>query len=119
MGGELPRMRHLVQDQPAPQVLAWKVGAASPFLDIRLDQVQTLAAHRLRAEKLRVVLAQHAPPDEREHERDVVVDAGATDLDEERVGHAPGFEHGIDGPPEDAEIQVEPADSIQRLELRQ
>ncbi len=48
-----------------------------------------------------------------------MVDAGASDLDQERVGHAPRFEHRVDGPAQYAEVQVEPADSVQGFELRQ
>src|ERR1700730_16902725 len=119
MRRELPRVRHLVKDQPAPQGVVGEVGAASPLLDVCLDEVKTLAANRLGAKELRIVLAEHAAPDERQHERDVVVDAGAPDLDKQRVRHAPGFENRIDGAAQDAEVQVQPSGTVESLELRQ
>ena len=36
---ELPSVRHLVKDQPAPQVFLGKVGVTLPIDDIRLDEV--------------------------------------------------------------------------------
>ena len=83
MCGELPRVGHLMQDEPAPEILVGQVGVPLPLLDVRLDQVQTLAADRLRAEQLRIVLAQHATAEEGEHVADVPIDPHAADLREQ------------------------------------
>jgi len=71
---KLPRVRHLVEDQPAPQVRPRQIGAATPLLDIRLDQVKAFPADRLRTHQLWVVLAEDPTPDESEHERHVSID---------------------------------------------
>ena len=88
MRRELPRVRHLVEDEPAPQILFRQVGVPPPLVEIGLDQVEAFAAHGLGAQQLRVVLAEHALAEEGEHVADVAVDAHAAHLYHQRVGHA-------------------------------
>ena len=116
MSGELPSVGHLVEDQPATEILIRQVGVALPLFNVRLDQVQSLAADRLRAQQLRVVLAEDATAEEGEHVADVPVDAHPADLDDQRVRHAPSLEHGIDDAAKDGEVQVDPTLPIQSLE---
>ena len=118
MGRELPGMRHLVQDQPPPEVLFGEVGVALPLLDVCLDQIQALGSHWLRAQKLGVVLAEDATAHEGEHVAEVAVDSHPSDLDEQGVGHAAGFEDRVDDATQDAQVEVDPALAIEGLERR-
>ena len=118
MGRELPGMRHLVQDQPPPEVLFGEVGVALPLLDVCLDQIQALGSHWLRAQKLGVVLAEDATAHEGEHVAEVAVDSHPSDLDEQGVGHAAGLEDRVDDATQDAQVEVDPALAIQGLERR-
>ncbi len=119
MGRELPCVRHLVKDQPAPQVLTGQLGLSTPLLDIGLDQVQALGADRLRAQELRIVLAQDPLAEEPEHEPDITIEARATDLDKQRIRDSTLFENRVDDPLQDAQVEVEPALAIDCLEPRQ
>ena len=119
MRGELPRVRHLVEDQPAPQVLTGQLGLAAPLLDVGLDQVQAVGAHRFGAKKLRVVLAEHAPAEKCEQECDVVVQPRPAGFDDQRVGQPPLLEDRINHPAQDVEVQVEPARAVEGRELGQ
>src|SRR5216684_1521629 len=116
---ELPGVRHLVEDQPPPQVLAWQLGLLGPFLDVGLDQVEAVGGDGLRTQELRVVLAQDPSTQEPEHEADVAIDPGATDLDDQRVRDTALLENRVDDPAQDVEVEIEPALAIDRLKARQ
>ena len=121
MGGELPGVGHLVQDQPAPQLLPVEPFLVLPGIDVRFHEVEALLAgvgYRLAAHQLGVELAQHPAPQEGEQQRHVAVDAGAAHRDQVRVGDARGLEQGIDGLAQDADVEVEPADARECLEGR-
>src|SRR6266851_5928848 len=109
MRSELPGVGHLVEDQPAPQILAGQVGPLRPLLDIGLDQIKPVGGDGLGAKELRVVLPDDSASEETEHEPDVPVDSSATRVDDQRVGDAAQLEHGIDDASEDGEVEVEPA----------
>src|SRR3989442_8851666 len=118
MRRELPGVRHLVEDQPASEVLVRQVRVLLPLLDVGLDEVEPLTTDRLRAEKLRVVLAKDAPAEESKHVADVSVDAHSAHFDDERIGHAAGFEHRIDEAAKDAEVQIDPPLAVEGVEAR-
>src|SRR6266571_2470046 len=115
--GELPRVRHLMKDQPAPEVFFGEVGVALPVDDVRLDEVQPFSAHRLGGHELRIVLTQDTAAEEGEHRPDVTIHARLAYLDDQRVRHSSGFENRVDGPAQDREIEVDPTLSVDRLEL--
>src|SRR5216684_2343675 len=119
MGRELPGVRHLVKDQPPPQVLAGQLGLLGPFLDVGLHQAKAVGRDGLRTEAPRVVLAQDPSTQEPEPEADVAIAAGATDLDDQRVGGAALLENRGDDPVEDVEVEIEPAFAIDRRKARQ
>ena len=122
MGGELPRMGHLVEDEPAPQVFIWQLGRATPLLDVGLHEVEaggTNLIDGLHPHELGVVLPQDAAAEERQQHGHVVIEAGAPELDDQRVGQATLLQHGVDDAPHDPNVQVQPPFAVQGLELRE
>src|SRR5260370_8235070 len=119
MGRELPGVRHLVKDQPPPEVLAGQLGLLGPFLDVGLHQVKAVGRDGLRTQELRVVLAEDPSTQETEHEADVAVDPGATNLDDQRVRDSALLEDRVDDPAEDGEVEIEPALAVDRPKARQ
>src|SRR5207248_4878571 len=49
---ELPRVSHLVKDQPAPEILIGQLGHPLPLFDIGLDEIEPFPADGLGAEQL-------------------------------------------------------------------
>src|SRR5260370_42349948 len=107
MGRELPGVRHLVEDQPTPQILTGQVGLLRPLLDVGLDQVKAVGCDRLGAEELRVELAEDSVSEETEHEPDIAVDSGAAGIDDQRGGDAAQLEHALDDAAEEGEGEIE------------
>src|SRR5207245_10128775 len=91
--GELPRVRHLMKDQPAPEVFFGEVGVALPVDDVRLDEVQPFSAHRLGGHELRIVLTQDTAAEEGEPRPDVTIHARLAYHDDQRVRHSYAFEN--------------------------
>ena len=67
MCGELPRVGHLVEDEPTAEILPRQLRLLGPLLDVGLDQVEALARDRFRAEQLWVLLAEDSATEETQH----------------------------------------------------
>ena len=118
MRGELPGVGHLMEDQPAAQILGRQLSLTLPLLDVRLDEVEPLPTHWLGVEQLGVVLPEDAATHEGEHEADVAVDTRTSCLRDERIRHAAGLQHRVDHAAQYVEVQVEPPLAIEGVERR-
>src|SRR5919201_3654187 len=110
VGGELPCVRHLVQDQPAPKRLAGEQRTLLPLRDVGLDEVDTRLAGRLTAEKLGIVLAENAAREESEQHGNVAVDDRPSQLDSATVGdRLLHRENRFEAVAKDGDVEVDPA----------
>ena len=117
MGGELPGVRQLVEDEPAPEGLGRQLGLLLPIRDVGLDEVQTRGDRGLAAEELGIVLAEHAPAQEAEQDPHVLIHGRPAEPQEAGVGQPRlDGQDGLHGVRQDGDVEVDPGVAVERLE---
>ena len=111
-------MGGLVQDQPAPEVVARQLRLLLPLGDVGLDQVEARRGDGLPAHQLGVELAQDTVAEERQHAPRIAVDRGLTSVGQPGPRDAGFSDHRIEDPADDLHVEVDPLDPAQGLEGR-